>query len=80
MSAHDDCAKARANLVDFLKQELPPDLAAEVKQHLADCPPCEDCAEYERRFVALLQQRLRGAPCPQDLRARVMDALREASH
>ena len=80
MSAHDDCSRARTNLMDFLKQELPPDLAAEVKRHLEDCPPCEDCAEYERRFVALLQTRLRGDCCPSALRARVLDALREAAN
>jgi anti-sigma factor (TIGR02949 family) len=79
MSAHDDCAKAREHLMDFLKQELPADLAAEVRQHLEDCPPCEDCAEYERRFVALLQARLRGASCPSSVRARVLSALRDAS-
>jgi anti-sigma factor (TIGR02949 family) len=79
MSTQDDCARARANLIDFLKQELPADLAAQVRQHLADCPPCEDCAEYERRFVALLQERLRGDPCPSSVRARVLAALRDAS-
>lgn len=79
MSAHDDCAKARAYLMDLLKEELPADLAAEVRQHLQDCPPCEDCAEYERRFVALLQERLRGATCPSSVRSRVLSALREAS-
>lgn len=79
MNAQDDCARARANLMDFLKQELPADLAAEVRQHLEDCPPCEDCAEYERRFVALLQERLRGDLCPSSVRARVLAALRDAS-
>ena len=78
MSAHDDCSKTRAQLMDFLKQELPPDLAREVRQHLDDCPPCDDSAEYERRFVALLQDRLRGACCPDSVRARVLAALRES--
>ena len=79
MSAHDDCAKARSHLMDFLKQELPADLAAEVRQHVEDCPPCGDCAEYERRFVALLQERLRGACCPSTVRTRVLSALRDVS-
>ena len=79
MSAPDDCASARAHLMDFLKQELPADLAAKVRQHLEDCPPCEDCAEYERRFVALLQERLRGVCCPSSVRARVLSALRDAT-
>lgn len=78
MSGHGDCAKARANLMDFLKQELPDDLAAQVRQHLADCPPCEDCADYERNFVALLQERLRDVTCPSTVRARVLAALKDA--
>ncbi|MEP7324705.1 MAG: zf-HC2 domain-containing protein [Gemmatimonadota bacterium] len=79
MSADTDCAKVRAQLMDFLKQELPADLAAEVRQHLGDCPPCEDCAAYEQRFVALLQVRLRSAECPSSVRDRVLAALRDAS-
>jgi anti-sigma factor (TIGR02949 family) len=72
-----DCAKVREQLMDFLKQELPADLAAQVRHHLDDCAPCEDCAEYERRFVALLQQRLSGECCPSTVRARVLSALRD---
>jgi len=75
----DDCAKVRAQMMDFLKQELPADLASEVRRHLEDCSPCEDSAEYERRFVALLQQRLSGQCCPDAVRARVLSALRDAS-
>ena len=78
MSELDDCARVRAQLMDFLKQELPADLATQVRQHLEDCPPCEDSAEYERRFVALLQERLRGACCPDAVRARVLAALEES--
>ena len=79
MSAHDDCGRVRDQLMDFLKQELPADLAAQVRQHLDDCPPCEDCAEYERRFVTLLQERLHGTCCPSAVRARVLAALRDAT-
>jgi anti-sigma factor (TIGR02949 family) len=79
MSAPGDCAKVRKQLMDFLKQELPDHLTEAVKRHLEDCPPCGDCAEYERRFVALLQRRLSGDCCPASLRARVLSALRDAA-
>lgn len=79
MMSADDCARVRAQLMDFLKQELPADLAAHVKRHLDDCLSCEDCAEYERRFVALLRERLSGDCCPSTVRARVLSALRDLS-
>jgi anti-sigma factor (TIGR02949 family) len=77
MSAADDCARVREQLMDFLKQELPANLAADIKRHLDECPPCGDCAEYERRFVALLRRRLSGDCCPDPVRARVLSALRD---
>lgn len=76
MSGSDDCARARARVMDFLKHELPPEEAADIRRHLDKCPPCEDSAEYERNFVRLLAERLGKGACPERLRARVMAALR----
>jgi anti-sigma factor (TIGR02949 family) len=72
-----NCREAHARLQDFLKQELTPQLAAEVQAHLERCRPCFKEAEFEQRFLLMLQEKARGTCCPGALRARILNALRE---
>jgi anti-sigma factor (TIGR02949 family) len=71
-----DCRKAMAQLDEYLKQELTPELAAEVRQHLEHCRPCFSHAQFEENFLAKMESCGRRETCPRELRARILAALR----
>jgi anti-sigma factor (TIGR02949 family) len=71
-----DCRKAMAQLDEYLKQELTPDLAVEVRRHLEHCRPCFSHARFEERFLAMIETCGRRETCPTELRARILAALR----
>jgi anti-sigma factor (TIGR02949 family) len=76
MSDKIDCREAHARLQDYLKQELTPELAAEVQAHLERCRPCFKEARFEQSFLVMLQAKARRTCCPGALRARILTALR----
>lgn len=71
-----DCDKAMAQLEDYLKRELTPDLAAEVRRHLEHCRPCLSHARFEENFLSMLESCARRETCPGAVRARILAALR----
>jgi anti-sigma factor (TIGR02949 family) len=74
-----NCEEALAHLQDYLKQELTPDLVEEVKTHLDRCRDCEGYAKFEESFFLMLESRARKETCPQQVRARIVAALRAAA-
>jgi anti-sigma factor (TIGR02949 family) len=70
-----NCAEAVAQLQDYLKGEITPELAERVRAHLASCVGCLRHAEFERNFLAVLETRLRDTAVPSGLRARILSAL-----
>ena len=50
MSETLDCREAIARLQDYLKQELTPELAGELRAHLEHCRPCEGTPASSRAF------------------------------
>jgi anti-sigma factor (TIGR02949 family) len=76
MSETLDCREAIARLQDYLKQELTPELAAEMHAHLEHCRPCLGHARFEQSFLEMLEAQARRCGCPGELRARVLRELR----
>jgi anti-sigma factor (TIGR02949 family) len=75
MSRH-DCEQARAHLDDYLKRELTPELASEIRRHLERCSPCFSHAQFEAHFLSVIETRGRSETCPGEVRARIIAALR----
>jgi anti-sigma factor (TIGR02949 family) len=71
-----NCQEAIDLLYDYLKQELTPEHAAEMKRHLERCRPCLSHAQFEQSFLAMLESCGRQQTCPRELRARILTALR----
>lgn len=69
------CEQVLELLMDFLKRELPADVARAVQQHVDACNPCEQHARFETRFVLIVGNRLGKERCPDRLRGRVLEAL-----
>ena len=71
-----DCGEAEARLQDYLKRELTPELAAEVRDHLIRCRGCFGHAKFEENLLLLLEARARRETCPGALRDRIRALLR----
>jgi anti-sigma factor (TIGR02949 family) len=71
-----DCAQALTNLGDYMKQELTPELMAEVGRHLDRCRDCFQHAQFEESFLTMLETRASRETCPAKLRARILALLR----
>jgi anti-sigma factor (TIGR02949 family) len=66
-----DCAEAEARLQDYLKRELTPELAGEVRDHLKRCRGCFGHAQFEENLLQLMEARARRETCPDALRERI---------
>jgi anti-sigma factor (TIGR02949 family) len=75
MSRH-DCEQALAHLQDYLKREITPELAAEVRQHLERCRPCFRHARFELNFLVMLETHGTKETCPRQVRERILAMLR----
>lgn len=71
-----DCGEALALLQDYLKEELTPDNQARVAEHLAACGHCLEHAHFERNFLAALERAAKGVRCPDEVVARIRQAIR----
>jgi anti-sigma factor (TIGR02949 family) len=71
-----NCREAMAKLDEYLKQELTPELATEVRRHLAHCRPCFSHARFEENFLAMMESCGRKETCPDKLRAKILAALK----
>jgi anti-sigma factor (TIGR02949 family) len=71
-----DCEQALTHLQDFLKREITPELAAEVRQHLEHCRPCFRHARFEENFLTMLETHCTKETCPSKVRARILAMLR----
>jgi anti-sigma factor (TIGR02949 family) len=78
MNAGDlDCDRALALLQDYLKSEADPSLIPLIERHLEACVGCVSHARFERNFLLVLQARAADVRCPESLRARIAEALRQ---
>ena len=71
-----DCDAALESLFDFLDGELDGTLEERLRAHVHHCKPCFSRADFERRFLAVVQAARTEERCPGTLRARVLGALR----
>jgi anti-sigma factor (TIGR02949 family) len=70
------CEQALAHLQDYLKREVTPELAEEVRQHLERCRPCFRHAQFEANFLSMLETCGSKGTCPSQVRARILEMLR----
>ncbi len=69
------CRQALEELARYLDRECPPDLEQAVRDHLDDCPPCHDRAEFEQELKRILSRRCRDS-APSGLADRIIANLK----
>ena len=70
-----NCRQVASRLYEYLDGELTPEMAARIRDHLADCAPCFSRFSFEEAFLRVLQARNAGRGAPPDLRRRILDRL-----
>ncbi|HTK43618.1 MAG TPA: zf-HC2 domain-containing protein [Gemmatimonadales bacterium] len=76
MAGGPKCREALSLLQDYLKEEITPENAAKITEHLEKCRPCFEHLQFEKRFLEMLEHKARGQCCPDRLRARILTELR----
>jgi anti-sigma factor (TIGR02949 family) len=71
-----DCTEAKAQLQDFLRRELTPDVEQEMRVHIDRCRHCFQHYRFEANFFLMLETSVARQPCPDSLRKRILDLLR----
>jgi mycothiol system anti-sigma-R factor len=66
-----DCAQVHARLYEFLDNEADEATCAMMRQHLAECWPCNQTYGVEQSVKALVARACGCEPVPDDLRRRV---------
>ena len=70
------CEKAKAELEEYLHNELKADDAADICDHIANCPDCANEAHVGEVLTSAVQRACRES-APEDLRAQVLLRIRE---
>jgi mycothiol system anti-sigma-R factor len=70
------CETVVASLHEYVDEELPAAIAAEVRAHLERCASCRRRLEHERAFHRALRRCARADAAPERLRTRLRLALR----
>jgi anti-sigma factor (TIGR02949 family) len=71
-----DCVEAIHTLYHFLDGELTEYRRVEIQQHLEGCLPCLEAFDFEAELRVVVSTCCRRDEVPEDLRARVVQALR----
>ena len=74
---HPHCLTALNRLHPFLDRELSPKEMDEVRQHLVDCPPCQDYFDLQDGFKMLVRRKACPEKAPQELVQRILHRIRE---
>lgn len=73
-----DCRSAMQQLWDFVDGELTEDRMVAVRLHLDSCTDCHPHADFAERFISALHGTRDDRRCPNEVRAKVMQSLKEA--
>jgi anti-sigma factor (TIGR02949 family) len=71
-----DCDAVMRQLWDYLDEELTPDRMDQIGAHLAVCKRCYPQYQFERRFLDVLASARKDHPALDQLRLRVVAALK----
>src|SRR5258706_16339618 len=73
-----NCRECKEHLYEYLDRELTPAVEQEIRQHIADCPPCGEEFDFEKLCLGFLRARCRAQGAPPALKHRLLDELLDA--
>ena len=78
LAATPDCEESLKELYEFLDGELTVERRSTIRLHLEGCQPCYEAFDFEAELRIVVSTRCR-EQVPDELRARVAEALRQVS-
>ena len=69
------CEEVLSEIEHYLHGELDPARSGQLDEHLADCPPCFDRADFQRRLKEMVRVKCR-SEAPEHLVWRIRMAIR----
>jgi mycothiol system anti-sigma-R factor len=72
-----ECTETLLEVEAYLDGEVDPALAGRIKQHLGDCSPCMDRAEFRRHLKSLVRDRCTERSVPDSLVTRIQELIDE---
>jgi mycothiol system anti-sigma-R factor len=73
-----DCTETLLEVEAFLDGEVDPALAERITNHLSDCSPCTDRAEFRKHLKELVASRCIEHDVPETLRERIRGLIADA--
>jgi mycothiol system anti-sigma-R factor len=70
-----NCGECVEHLYEYLDRELTPQVEAEIRQHLGECPPCGQHFDFEALFLRFVRARCRSQGAPPELKRRILREL-----
>jgi mycothiol system anti-sigma-R factor len=70
-----NCRECLDYLYEYLDQELTAEVRARVREHLEDCEPCGEQADFERSFLKFIEARCRSRGAPPQLKRKILQDL-----
>ncbi len=70
-----DCGSYLAHLEEYLDGELTAQQCEQLKEHLADCPPCLDAYQRDALMKALIRRSCQCEAAPVSLRTQIMQRI-----
>lgn len=71
------CSAVNAAAFEYLDGEITSDQRATLDAHMSRCTPCRDFVERERTFLRSLRAGMCGERCPEVVRDRIREAMRQ---
>lgn len=71
------CSAVNAAAFEYLDGEMNPAQRATLDAHMGRCTPCRDFLERERSFLRSLRAGMCGERCPDVVRDRIREAMRQ---
>jgi len=70
-----NCRECMDHLYEFLDREATPELERDIRQHLEECPPCDEQFDFESVYLKFLRARCRTQGASEELKRRVLREL-----
>jgi len=70
-----DCEQVLEQVWSYLDGEVPEEAYLEIQAHVAECEGCGSKYEFQRRLMALVEEKCREGPIPPELRQRLFRLL-----
>lgn len=74
-----DCRRLVEVLHEYLRHEVTPEIAEQVRAHIEKCRHCFEHVQFEQNYLGLLEAKVKAQSCPAEVRERILATLRSAA-